>query len=120
MNDLSAIHLEWIYTPEDYFQKSVTVTFEVALIEIAAGKIMAEIDPSTFQAYQTGAQRQNDQTEKLSEELDALIYTIAEQIEDKLETLFNEEQKKDPKPYQYSLLFKILIREDGGRLVLHA
>ena len=117
MNDFSSIKLEWVYTPEDYFREEVTVPFEGGSITISNGKILAEIGISTFKP---ASLVRDDQTEEISEELDAEIYAQVKQIEEILENLFHAEHKKNQNPYQFSLLFKILVREDGREIVLHA
>lgn len=95
MCKIVSICLEWVYTPENFFEAPVTISFAGAAIEIDRGKVLAEIDPEAF----------------------ADNKDLAENLDDKVENRFHDAQIKTNKKYELSMPFKVILREDGSKTV---
>ena len=95
MNDIVSIQLEWVYTPEDYFHQPLSIPCEGGNIVINNGSVMAEIDPHVGKGSRS----------------------IAEKLDDQVETLFHDERIKSQKPYELGMPFKVVIKKDGSRIV---
>lgn len=95
MNGVVSIQIEWVYTPENYFQSPLSIPIDGGRIEIVKGTVRAKIDPKAINVDQS----------------------IAEQLDDKVENLFHDEQLKSHKPYELGMPFKVVIRDDGSRTV---
>ena len=120
MNGFASIHFEWVYSPENFFQRNLSIPFDGGTIEISEGVVTAKISPATFRVNTSNDAESADQTDGAAEKLDEQIDELAEQIDDKIEKLFHDEQKKSQKPYQLGLPFKVVIRNDGSELVAPA
>ena len=120
MIGFTSIHFEWVYSPENFFQSDVSISFDGGTITISNGIVTAKIDPATLQMDQSSVDETESPTDDSAEKLDEQIDELAEQIDDKIERIFHAEQKKSQKSYQLSLPFKVLVRNDGSELVAPA
>lgn len=98
MNGVVSIQYEWVYTPEDYFHNPLYIPCDGGSISIKNGTVKAEIDPDTVKVDES----------------------VTEKIDEQVENLFHEQQIKIHKPYELSIPFKIIIKEDGSRTVCFA
>ena len=48
MSRIVSIHLEWVYTSENYFEGQITISFEGGEIEIDQDMVFAEISHEIF------------------------------------------------------------------------
>lgn len=95
MGKIVSVYLEWVYTPENYFETPVTISFDGGAIEIDQGKVLAEIDPSAFKGNKD----------------------LAEDLDDQVENRFHDAQIENNRPYDLSMPFKVIVRDDGSKTV---
>jgi hypothetical protein len=95
VNGVASIQFEWVYTPEDYFHKPLSISCKGGTIEIKKGIILAEVDPHAIKADQS----------------------IEQKLDDQVENLFHEEQVRNKKPYELGMPFKVTVNNDGSRIV---
>jgi hypothetical protein len=95
MSNIVSIFLEWVYTPENYFEGPVTISFEGGEIEIDQGKVLAEVAPEVF----------------------AGNADLADDLDDTVENRFHDAQLKNNRSYDLSMPFKVVVRADGSRIV---
>lgn len=57
MNEVKTIQLEWQYSPKNYLEEPISISFEGGSIKISEGMALAEIEPSIF--HEDEAIRQN-------------------------------------------------------------
>ena len=98
MNPIVLIEIEWIYTPEDYFNKKESISVVGGGIVIKGGVVKAKIDPEVFASKQS----------------------LANELDDLIENFFHDQQIKIQKPYELSMPFLVITREDGSREVTYA
>lgn len=95
MSKIVSIYLEWVYTPENYFEGPVSISFEGGAIEIDRGKVLAQINPEMFEG--------NDD--------------LAEDLDEQVENRFHDAQLESNKSYELSMPFKVIVRDDGSKTV---
>ena len=95
MNGVVSIQIEWVYTPENYFLKPLSIPIKGGSIEIKEGTVRAKIDPKTVGVNQL----------------------VTERLDDQVENLFHDEQLRSHKAYELSMPFKVVIGNDGSRTV---
>ena len=95
MNGVVSISLEWVYTPDNYFQDEVSLAFEGGTIEIEKGTVKALVDPLLFKTNRS----------------------LAEELDDRIENLFHDEQVKTHKQYELGMPFVVLVRNDGSTMI---
>jgi hypothetical protein len=95
MSKIVSIHLEWVYTPENYFEGPITISFEGGEIEIDQGKVLAEISPEIFAGNQD----------------------LADDLDDRVENRFHDAQRVNNRSYELSMPFKVIVRDDGSKVV---
>jgi hypothetical protein len=95
MCKIVSIYLEWVYTPENFFEAPVTISCEGGAIEIDRGKVLAEIDPEAFADNED----------------------LAENLDDEVENRFHDAQVTNNKTYELSMPFKVILRDDGSKTV---
>lgn len=95
MSKIVSIYLEWVYTPENYFEGPVTISFDGGAIEIDRGKVLARIEPEMF-----------IENKELAEDLD-----------DQVENRFHDAQLENHRSYDLSMPFKVVVRDDGSKTV---
>ena len=98
MNRVVFTRLEWVYTPEDYFHRPLSILCEAGNIVIEGGTVRVEIDPLALKDNQS----------------------IVEKLYDQVKDLFREEREKRQIPYELSMPFKVSIEQDGSRIVSYA
>ncbi len=94
MINVASIQLEWVYTPENYFQSQLSIPFDGGNILIENGIIEAKVDPETFKINQS----------------------LTQELDNQIENLFHNEQIKSQKPYDLGMPFKVIVRTDGSRI----
>ena len=95
MSKIVSVYMEWAYTPENYFEAPVTISFEGGKIEIYRGKVFAEISPESF----------------------AGNVDLVEDLDDKVENRFHDAQLQTNRSYELSMPFKVVVRDDGSKTV---
>lgn len=95
MCKIVSIYLEWVYTPENFFEAPVTISCAGGAIEIDRGKVLAEIDPEVFADNED----------------------LAENLDDEVENRFHDAQVTNNKTYELSMPFKVILRDDGSKTV---
>lgn len=95
MNGVVSLSLEWVYTPENYFQNEVSIAFDGGTIEIDNGTVKALVDPLVFKKNRA----------------------LAEELDDRIENLFHDEQARNHKQYDLGMPFVVLIRKDGSTMI---
>ena len=95
MSRIVSIYMEWVYTPENYFEAPVTISFEGGTIEIYQGKVCAEISPESY----------------------AGNVDLAGDLDDKVENRFHDTQLQTNRSYELSMPFKVIVRDDGSKTV---
>ena len=98
MNKVVLTRLEWVYTPEDYFHRPLSISCEAGNIVIEDGTVKVEIDHRDLKDNQS----------------------IVEKLYDQVKNLFREEQEKSQIPYELSMPFNVIIEQDGNRIVSYA
>ena len=98
MNPIVLIEIEWVYTPEDYFYKKESIPIAGGGIVIKDGVVKAKIDPEVFASKQS----------------------LVNELDDLIENFFHDQQIKIQKPYELSMPFLVITREDGSTEVTYA
>ena len=120
MNGFASLHFEWVYSPENFFQRNLCIPFDGGTIEISDGVVTAKISPAALQTNRSNTAGPAEHTDDPAEKLDEQIDELAEKIDDKIEKLFHDEQKRSQKAYQLGLPFKVVVRKDGSELIAPA
>jgi len=95
MANVVSVQMEWAYSPEDYFDRIITIPFNGGNISMNKGKVLAEIDPSIY-----------EKNRSLPDYLDKIV-----------ENKFHLVQQKANRSYELGLPCKRIIRSDGSRIV---
>jgi hypothetical protein len=95
VNGVISVQFEWVYTPEDYFEKPLTMLIEGGQITIDRGIVLARVEP------------------EISEENE----TLSEDLDDQVERKFQQIKNRTHKSYELGMPFKFVIKEDGSRIV---
>ena len=98
MHTVVLTQLEWVYTPENYFHRPLSILCEAGNIVIENGTVKVEVDPQAF--------RDN--------------HSVVEKLNNQIKNIFCEEQKKSQTPHELSIPFIVKIKEDGSRIVSYA
>lgn len=53
MNEVKTIQLEWQYSPKNYLEEPISISFEGGSIKISEGMALAEVEPSIFHEDET-------------------------------------------------------------------
>ena len=73
----------------------MSIAFDGGTIEIDNGKVKALLDPLVFKENRA----------------------LAEELDDRIENLFHDEQAKNHKQYDLGMPFVVLVRNDGSTMI---
>ena len=95
MCKIVSVYLEWVYTPDNFFEAPVSITCAGAAVEIDRGKVVAEIYPEAFAGNKD----------------------LSKNLDDEVENRFHDAQLITNKKYELSMPFKVIVRDDGSKTV---